>query len=55
LLGSENEILEKYEQRYVPGQKLYFEEAKPREKANVILDNSDFENPIIIQELKTDH
>ena len=54
LLGSENEILEKYEQRYVPGQKLYFEEAKPREKADIIIDNSDFENPIT-QDLKTDH
>jgi len=55
LFGSENEILEKYEQRYVPGQKLYFEEAKPQEKADIIIDNSDFENPVITRELKTAH
>ncbi len=52
LLGSENEVLEKYEQRYVPGQKLYFEEAKPQEKSDIIIDNSDFENPVITRELK---
>ncbi|MFA6393560.1 MAG: hypothetical protein WCW25_01675 [Patescibacteria group bacterium] len=55
LLGSENEIFEKYEQRYVPGQKLYFEEAKPQEKADIIIDNSNFENPTILRELKTAH
>lgn len=55
LLGSENEIIEKYEKRYVPGQKMYFKEAKPQEKSDIIIDNSDFKSPVIKQELKTTH
>ena len=34
-----------YENRYVPGQQLYFEEANPREQASIIVDNNDFKNP----------
>ena len=52
-LGSEQEILEKYNQRYVPGQRLYFKKAKPKKKADIIVDNSDFENPVIISPIKT--
>ena len=37
-----------YERRYVPGQQLYFDEAKPWEQASIIVDNNDFRNPIII-------
>ena len=33
-LGSENNIIEKYEKRYIPGQKIYIEKAKPMEKAD---------------------
>lgn len=36
-----------YEKRYVPGQKLYLQEAQPMEQADIIIDNSDFENPSI--------
>jgi len=54
-LGSEQEILDKYNQRYVPGQQLYFKEAKPQEKADIIIENSDFENPVIKKEIKTAH
>jgi len=46
-LGSEKEILNKYNQRYVPGQKLYFQEATPQKVADIIVDNSDFENPVV--------
>lgn len=44
-LGSEQEIINKYRTRYIPGQKLYLTEAKLKEKANVIINNSDFETP----------
>jgi len=54
-LGSEQEILDKYNQRYVPGQQLYFQEANPQEKADIIIENSDFENPVIKKEIKTAH
>ncbi|MBI3032141.1 hypothetical protein HYY69_01595 [Candidatus Woesearchaeota archaeon] len=54
-LGSEQEILDKYNQRYVPGQQLYFQEANPQETADIIIENSDFENPVITKEIKTAH
>jgi len=46
-IGAEQEILDKYEKRYIPGQQLYFEQAQPKEKADIVIDNSDFENPVI--------
>ena len=46
-LGSEQNIIEKYNKRYVPGQQIYFREANPKEMAHIIIDNNDFENPII--------
>lgn len=46
-IGTEQEILDKYEKRYIPGQQLYFEKAQPKEKADIVIDNSDFENPVI--------
>ena len=48
-IGAEKEILDKYEKRYIPGQQLYFEKAQPKEKADIIIDNSDFENPVIMK------
>lgn len=46
--GDEGETRMQYETRYVPGQKLYFEEAHPKEQAHVVIDNSDFENPQLV-------
>ncbi len=37
----------KYNQRYVPGQQIYLNEAKPRENANVIMQNDDFSAPLL--------
>jgi uridine kinase len=37
-----------YERRYIPGQQLYLKEAKPKSQASIIIDNNDFQNPIII-------
>ncbi|HGY54803.1 MAG TPA: hypothetical protein ENK44_03790 [Caldithrix abyssi] len=31
-IGAEQDILDKYEKRYIPGQQLYFEQAHPKEK-----------------------
>ncbi len=39
---------DRYNQRYVPGQQLYFVEAQPRQFADVIFDNNDIEQPILI-------
>ena len=36
---------EKYRLRYIPGQKMYLKEAQPRECADIVIDNSDFDEP----------
>ncbi len=46
-LGSEQETTAIYNERYVPGQTLYFQEANPKEVADIVVDNNDFQNPII--------
>ena len=46
-LGDADAIVQKYKDRYIPGQQLYFQEAQPRQQADIIINNSDFENPEI--------
>ena len=46
-IGTEQEIRKRYEDRYIPGQKFYFQIAEPIEKADIVIDNSDFKNPMI--------
>lgn len=48
LLGSVDEVMKRYEHRYIPGQKLYFAEAQPRERAKVVVDNNDPWNPLVL-------
>jgi uridine kinase len=45
LFGSEEAVLHRYAVRYVPGQQLYFEQANPQEKADVLVDNEDPDRP----------
>lgn len=45
LFGSEQAVLHRYDARYVPGQQLYFGEARPEEKADVVVDNADPDRP----------
>jgi len=45
LFGTEKEILRKYKQRYIPGQKIYLERCNPRQRADLVFDNNDPENP----------
>ena len=47
LFGDEKEILKRYQERYIPGQKIYIELEKPKTKADIIIDNNDFTNPFI--------
>jgi len=34
-----------YERRYVPGQVMYLNQCRPKEVADVIVNNTDLENP----------
>jgi hypothetical protein len=38
----------RYHQRYIPGQRLYFKEANPQERADIVIEYNDLENPILI-------
>ena len=46
---SEQEIIDIYNCRYIPGQKLYFQEANPHEKADILIDNTNYDNPVIVR------
>ena len=43
--GGEEATLRRYAARYVPGQQIYFAEAHPQEKADVVVDNEDPDRP----------
>ena len=45
LLGSQEEVLARYLQRYIPGQKLYLEAVHPQERADAIVFNEDPAHP----------
>ncbi len=48
---TEQEIIDIYNRRYMPGQKLYFEEANPQEIADILIDNNDFDSPVIVRSI----
>lgn len=45
LFSNLNEALLRYRQRYVPGQKIYLEEASPLDKADILIDNNNLDDP----------
>lgn len=45
LFGSSAEVERRYRERYIPAQLLYFAEARPAERADVIVHNDDPERP----------
>jgi uridine kinase len=48
LFGSAEAVQTRYLQRYIPGQRLYFQSARPLEQADVIVDNNDPEHPQLL-------
>jgi uridine kinase len=47
--GSVEEVRRRYEQRYIPGQQLYYQECRPQKHATVVIDNNDPQNPVILE------
>jgi len=45
MLGSVANVRRRYEQRYIPGQKLYLSEVQPERLASLVVDNNDISNP----------
>ena len=48
LFGSAEAVIARYQRRYIPGQRLYLREARPRERADVVVDNTDLERPRLV-------
>jgi uridine kinase len=45
VFASADEALRRYRDRYVPGQRLYFDEADPAARADVVVENTDPRRP----------
>lgn len=48
LFGDAAQVRQRYDERYVPGQQLYFSAAQPEQWASVVIDNNDPEHPTIV-------
>lgn len=49
LFAEEKLLLDKYRERYIPGQKIYLEEENPKQKADIVIKYDDYENPEIVK------
>jgi uridine kinase len=49
LFGTVAEVTQRYEQRYIPGQRLYLEECRPQERASVVVENNDPWHPVLCE------
>jgi uridine kinase len=47
--GSVENVLKRYNNRYIPGQRLYLDRCNPKERADIVFDNNDFNNPVLIR------
>jgi uridine kinase len=47
LFGSERAVRERYESRYIPGERLYLERCRPRERADAVVRNDKPANPAL--------
>lgn len=52
-IGSKQKIIDRYKKRYIPGQKLYLKEVNPKAKSDIVIDNSDWENPKIRRKMSS--
>jgi uridine kinase len=48
LFGSAEKVRQRYEARYVPGQRMYLADTQPARIASVVLDNSNPSRPVIL-------
>lgn len=50
LFVSKEEIEKRYNERYIPSQKIYLESENPQEQADIVVDNNDYMNPVITKQ-----
>jgi hypothetical protein len=48
LFGSAEAVRARYQQRYIPGQQMYFAAARPQQRADAIVSNEDPANPELL-------
>ncbi len=48
-LGGSASARQRYEQRYVPGQRLYLAEVEPELRASIVIDNNDLSRPVVVR------
>jgi uridine kinase len=51
LFGTAVQVRQRYEQRYIPGQRLYLAEARPERHATLVVDNNDLNRPMVHPEM----
>jgi len=49
LFGDASKVRLRYEERYIPGQRLYLSEVEPERHASVVVDNNDVLRPMIVE------
>lgn len=49
--ANKENIIDRFNKRYKSGQKLYFEYETPKYKADIVIDNNDYNNPEIIKKI----
>ena len=47
-IGNIEAARNKYINRYIASQKIYYDECEPQNRASIIVDNTDFKNPIVV-------
>jgi uridine kinase len=49
IFGSPEAVEARYRARYLPGQALYREDAKPQHAAHIVIDNTDHQHPVVLK------
>jgi uridine kinase len=49
LFGNVRDLTQRYQQRYIPGQKLYLEACCPRQRADLVIENNDPGHPVMYE------
>ncbi len=47
--GSEENVIRCYNERYIPGERLYLESVRPQERADILIDNNDYNDRRILR------
>lgn len=49
IFGSADAVVQRYRTKFIPGQRIYLQEVQPEQLADIVVDNDDFERPLIVK------